>query len=86
MLWGDRGHCPKCGRFCGDIVGTIKPDCGLVRVEGQCRTHGTVDLSKQDWDYEDFDGEQERVGNARPHAEARSADSVQADVGQEVGP
>jgi len=28
---------------------------------------------------------QEREANARPHAEARSADSVQADVGREDG-
>ena len=52
----ERGHCPKCGRFCGQIVGTIRNE-GLVKVTGECRAHGEVDLSDQDWGYEDFDGE-----------------------------
>jgi len=54
--YGDRGHCPKCGRFCGKIVGTIRNE-GLDKVTGICRMHGEVDLSDQDWGYEDFDEE-----------------------------
>ncbi|HUS46135.1 MAG TPA: hypothetical protein VM219_08930 [Phycisphaerae bacterium] len=60
--WGDRGHCPKCGRFCGDVVGTTSESRGLERVEGTCRQHGRVDLSKQEWSYEDFVGEGEEGG------------------------
>jgi len=59
--WGGRGNCPKCGRWVGQITGTINYALGeLVKVTGVCKHHGEVDLSEQAWDYDDFDhGEDE---------------------------
>jgi hypothetical protein len=54
-MWGDRGHCPKCGRFCGSISAQLSPDFGISAVRGKCSVHGTVDLTGQAWSYEDFD-------------------------------
>jgi len=56
-MTGDRGHCPKCGKFCGSIRAQLDPFGGIRRVEGVCRTHGRVDLTEQDWTYEEFAGE-----------------------------
>lgn len=53
IYWGNRGHCPQCGRFCGQIKGYGNA-WGLVRVTGICKVHGEVDLTQQDWSYEDF--------------------------------
>ena len=58
IFYDDRGHCPKCGKFCGNIVGQISEAEGLSKVEGDCKTHGTVDLTDQSWAYEDFDCEE----------------------------
>ena len=54
LYWGDRGHCPKCGRFVGDIVGYVSEVKGVTRVEGTCRWHGIVDITHQEWSYSDF--------------------------------
>jgi len=57
IFYDDRGHCPKCGKFCGDIKATLNEIDGIKKVKGKCKTHGVVDLSKQSWAYEDFDNE-----------------------------
>lgn len=54
FFWGNRGHCPRCGRFCGDIT-FFYNDYGIQRVTGVCAKHGEVDLTQQDWSYDDFD-------------------------------
>lgn len=51
--WHAKRCCPTCGRFTSGIVGFIN-DYGLQRVEGECSTHGTVDLTKRAWSYDDF--------------------------------
>lgn len=56
-MWGDRGHCPKCGRFCGEISALVSPDFGIKDVHGRCSVHGIVDLTGQAWSYEDFDNQ-----------------------------
>ena len=56
------GHCPQCGRYCGNIVGFFEHG-GLVKVVGICVKHGEVDLTEQDWDATDFEGANE---GARP--------------------
>ena len=61
-----RGHCPKCGRFCGDIKGYIHPDFGLQRVTGRCgHCRRRVNMSEQDWSVEDFE-EVNEYGRKRP--------------------
>lgn len=57
--YDDRGHCPKCGKFCGNIMGEINEIDGLRKVEGDCKDHGTVDLTGQSWAIEDFDYEED---------------------------
>ncbi len=57
--WGNRGHCPRCGRWCSAITGWGGEEEGLRRVTGICKVHGEVDLSKQDWSYDDFFKEME---------------------------
>lgn len=57
VYWGDRGHCPKCGKWVGNIVGRINDEVGLIKVAGVCTTHGEVDISHQDWIFDDFWGE-----------------------------
>jgi hypothetical protein len=52
-FWEDRGHCPACGKFCKNIIGTANSE-KLVKVEGTCKIHGVVDLTDQSWSYEDF--------------------------------
>lgn len=56
FFWGDRGHCPLCGCFCGDIRFTHN-DSRILRVTGVCARHGEVDLTQQNWSYDDFDEE-----------------------------
>lgn len=47
--------CPHCGRFCKDVH-AFKNGLGVIsKVEGYCSKCGTVDLTNQDWDYEDFE-------------------------------
>jgi len=48
------GKCPKCGRFCGDITAHLNRDGAIRFVIGVCKKHGAVDLTDQDWCYEDF--------------------------------
>jgi hypothetical protein len=45
-----------CGRFCGNITGEIN-ELGIRRVYGTCTKHGEVDLTHQEWTYEEFDAE-----------------------------
>ncbi len=52
-----RGHCPKCGKFCKAIQGWFKGLAGeesLYKVTGICKKHGKVDLTHEEWDYDDF--------------------------------
>lgn len=53
-FYDDLGHCPKCGKWCGKIMGTITKEWGLKKVEGNCKRHGLVDLSHQSWSVDDF--------------------------------
>ncbi len=55
-FYGDLGHCPKCGKFCGGIQGRLNR-MGLHGVTGACKTHGKVDLSHQSWSYDHFENE-----------------------------
>ena len=57
-FYDDRGHCPKCGKFCGEIEALVNEIDGIKKVEGKCKAHGKVDLSDQSWGYEDFDNEE----------------------------
>jgi len=53
------GQCPKCGRFCSSIMGHFLPEHrggGLRFVTGVCKRHGAVDLTDQDFGYDDFVG------------------------------
>ncbi len=63
-FWGDRGHCPRCGRFCRDIIGLVS-DLGLEKVEGKCKKHGKVDLTNQEWSYDDFDDSEQSTPLAK---------------------
>lgn len=69
--WGDRGHCPKCGRFVGNILGTTNDLNGLVRVEGNCKKHGTVDITDQEWSCEEFE-EYRKEGLIRCQSKTKS--------------
>lgn len=52
-FYGDLGHCPKCGKFCANIIGHFNNE-GLQKVMGVCKKHGKVDLSHQSWDADGF--------------------------------
>lgn len=56
IYYGGRGQCPKCGRFCRNIVG-CSPDDLPVSVEGECVKHGVQDLTAQGWSWDEFRGE-----------------------------
>jgi hypothetical protein len=61
VYWGGRGQCPKCGRFVGKITASINDRAGILfSVSGICKHHGEVDLTAQDWSYEDFEPEEEK--------------------------
>jgi len=61
IYWEDRGHCPKCGKFCGQIMAYGNESRGLFKVKGTCRTHGEVDLTDQSWSWDDFFGDSGRL-------------------------
>lgn len=50
-------HCPKCGQYVSQIkakvVGWLEPEC-IDSVSAVCWRHGMVDVSDQDWWWEDF--------------------------------
>lgn len=52
------GKCPKCGWFCSGIRMTTSHfgEC-IGTVTGNCKQHGKVDLTDQEWSWEDFDTE-----------------------------
>ena len=53
-------HCPECGKFVGDIRATVSGiDEDITKVTGVCKKHGKVDVTDQDWIYEDFFPEEE---------------------------
>jgi len=56
IFYDDRGHCPKCGRFCGQIFAYGNESRGLFKVKGFCKVHGEVDLTSQSWEWDDFFG------------------------------
>ncbi|GAI05989.1 unnamed protein product [marine sediment metagenome] len=47
-------NCPKCGKFVGNIEATRNGLEYITKVEGICKTHGKVDLTDQEWDYDEF--------------------------------
>ena len=59
VYWGGRGNCPKCGKWCGNIEGVVGEVIGLKSVSGVCKDHGKVDLSHQEWGFDDFVSEGE---------------------------
>lgn len=53
-------NCPKCGRFCSNVVATVNGLEQIVHVGGTCSNCGHVDLSSGDWCAEMFErGEEE---------------------------
>ena len=63
--WGNRGHCPKCGKFCGNIKG-LASEMALLQVVGRCAIHGDVDLTGQDWTHDEFyNGDRLEEGDGR---------------------
>ena len=46
--------CPQCGKFCKDVFALMDADGNVKRVEGVCIKHGKVDLTNEDWSYEQF--------------------------------
>lgn len=55
--------CLKCGRFCKNIKAKMRYDHiggeAIDKVEGECSKCGKVDLTKSNWEWEDFDGFEE---------------------------
>lgn len=49
-----RGQCPKCGKFLRNIAAVGSASIGLVLVTGVCKRHKTVDITNQDYGYDDF--------------------------------
>ena len=47
-------QCPKCGKFVGNITAWVNGLDEITKVEGDCKVHGTVDVTDQDWCYEQF--------------------------------
>ena len=48
-------HCPNCGRFVGSIYAEVAGiDKEIKKVYGICSKCGKVDVSSEDWMYEDF--------------------------------
>ena len=50
-------QCLNCGRFCGNVEATINGFDEIVKVEGDCKRCGHVDLTRSNWGYEDFETE-----------------------------
>jgi len=46
-------HC-HCGRFVGNIKAKLTADNEITKVTGVCKKHGVVDVTDQEWCYEDF--------------------------------
>jgi uncharacterized radical SAM superfamily Fe-S cluster-containing enzyme len=44
--------CPECGKFLKKVNALVTADDEILKVEGQCRKHGTVETN--DWEYWDF--------------------------------
>lgn len=49
-------HCPKCGKFVGNVLAQTKAE-RIEKVEGFCKKHGIQDLTDQDWSADDFGDE-----------------------------
>jgi len=50
-------RCPECGRFVSfDMITVIRDGLDtIIRIEGNCKKHGIVDVKNTaDWCYEDF--------------------------------
>lgn len=47
-------QCPKCGRFCKNVMAEINGFDQIIRVDGDCKIHGKVDLTEAEWSYDDF--------------------------------
>ncbi len=47
-----------CSKFVANVVAVINGLQEIIRIEGDCKRHGRVDVTQSsDWDYEDFDPE-----------------------------
>lgn len=49
-------YCPKCGRFV-KVKAFVNLLGDVVRLEAKCKTHGNVDVSEQDYTYEELVGD-----------------------------
>ncbi len=58
LYWEDRGHCPICGKFVGQIRALLYEEASRMVVTGVCKTHGKQDISHQGWDWDEFDKEE----------------------------
>ena len=47
-------RCPTCGRFIANVEATVNGFEHITKVEGICKTHGTVNVTNQEWGYDDF--------------------------------
>lgn len=55
MIW----NCPTCGKFCKNIKAIMDGFENIIKVTGECKKCGIVDLTNSDWCYEDFVREEE---------------------------
>ena len=51
--------CPECGKFVKDVEALVEEvlfidEKKITKVTGVCAKHGKVDLTNEDWSYEEF--------------------------------
>ncbi len=44
--------CPVCGKFLKNVIAQVNGFKYVLKVEGQCKTHGNVEPT--DWEWDDF--------------------------------
>jgi uncharacterized radical SAM superfamily Fe-S cluster-containing enzyme len=49
-------YCPKCGRFV-KVRATVNGFDEIVKIVAKCKKHGKVDVSDQDYTYEELVGD-----------------------------
>ena len=49
-------YCPKCGRFV-KVRATVNGFDEIVKIDARCKKHGKVDVSDQDYTYEELVGD-----------------------------
>lgn len=47
-------QCMDCGRFCKNVIAWFNGLDEIVKVEGNCKKCGHVDLTNSNWTYEQF--------------------------------